>query len=185
MKQSCRESTFPTRKLIIIIIIIIKHGRCIHHLGLDICFNEYNYHDPCRRVLYRERNWTFLSFKIYNFFVKRTFPIIWGMKYFFFCSLLFNEIGPTIWYNLPSGISHYVTSLSPLVTVVINLLVLQIVRADLKELNDIDLYGAPYAYTPFCDSRKEMDGFRYDMQKNAINNIFTIDKCMFSNFPSF
>jgi len=23
------------------------------------------------------------------------------------------------------------------------------------------LYGAPYAYTPFCDSRKEMDGFRF------------------------
>ena len=26
----------------------------------------------------------------------------------------------------------------------------------------MDLYGAPYAYTPFCSSRKEMDGFRYD-----------------------
>ena len=38
----------------------------------------------------------------------------------------------------------------------------QIVRADLKELSDMDLYGAPYAYTPFCSSRKEMDGFRYD-----------------------
>jgi len=36
-----------------------------------------------------------------------------------------------------------------------------IVRADLKELNEIDLHGAPYAYTPFCDSRKEMDGFRF------------------------
>ena len=38
----------------------------------------------------------------------------------------------------------------------------QIVRADLKELNDMNLHGAPYAYTPFCDSRKEMDGFRCD-----------------------
>ncbi|XP_023293347.2 UDP-glucose:glycoprotein glucosyltransferase [Lucilia cuprina] len=36
-----------------------------------------------------------------------------------------------------------------------------IVRADLKELYDMDLGGAPYAYTPFCDSRKEMEGFRF------------------------
>ncbi|XP_011503813.1 PREDICTED: UDP-glucose:glycoprotein glucosyltransferase [Ceratosolen solmsi marchali] len=37
----------------------------------------------------------------------------------------------------------------------------QVVRADLKELIAMDLGGAPYAYTPFCDSRKEMDGFRF------------------------
>ncbi|XP_012274348.1 UDP-glucose:glycoprotein glucosyltransferase isoform X2 [Orussus abietinus] len=37
----------------------------------------------------------------------------------------------------------------------------QVVRADLKELATLDLEGAPYAYTPFCDSRKEMDGFRF------------------------
>jgi UDP-glucose:glycoprotein glucosyltransferase len=37
----------------------------------------------------------------------------------------------------------------------------QIIRADMKELFDMDLGGAPYAYTPFCDSRKEMDGFRF------------------------
>ncbi|XP_055601750.1 UDP-glucose:glycoprotein glucosyltransferase [Uranotaenia lowii] len=37
----------------------------------------------------------------------------------------------------------------------------QIVRADMKELNDFDLGGAPYGYTPFCDSRKEMEGFRF------------------------
>lgn len=37
----------------------------------------------------------------------------------------------------------------------------QIVRADLKELVELDLGGAPYGYTPFCDSRKEMEGFRY------------------------
>ncbi|KAL9964464.1 hypothetical protein ACROYT_G028110 [Oculina patagonica] len=36
-----------------------------------------------------------------------------------------------------------------------------IVRADLKELNEMNLHGAPYAYTPFCNSRKEMDGFRF------------------------
>ncbi|XP_050455971.1 UDP-glucose:glycoprotein glucosyltransferase isoform X2 [Cataglyphis hispanica] len=37
----------------------------------------------------------------------------------------------------------------------------QVVRADLKELANLDLGGAPYAYTPFCDSRTEMDGFRF------------------------
>lgn len=37
----------------------------------------------------------------------------------------------------------------------------QIVRADLTELRDLDLKGAPYGYTPFCDSRKEMDGYRF------------------------
>ncbi|XP_056283243.1 UDP-glucose:glycoprotein glucosyltransferase 1 isoform X2 [Pseudoliparis swirei] len=37
----------------------------------------------------------------------------------------------------------------------------QIVRTDLKELRDFDLEGAPYGYTPFCESRKEMDGFRF------------------------
>ncbi|XP_058897547.1 UDP-glucose:glycoprotein glucosyltransferase 2 isoform X1 [Kogia breviceps] len=37
----------------------------------------------------------------------------------------------------------------------------QIVRHDLKELRDFDLDGAPYGYTPFCDSRTEMDGYRF------------------------
>ncbi|XP_013410964.1 UDP-glucose:glycoprotein glucosyltransferase 1 isoform X2 [Lingula anatina] len=37
----------------------------------------------------------------------------------------------------------------------------QVVRADIQELYDLDLGGAPYGYTPFCDSRKEMDGFRF------------------------
>ncbi|XP_078695179.1 UDP-glucose:glycoprotein glucosyltransferase 1-like [Branchiostoma floridae x Branchiostoma belcheri] len=37
----------------------------------------------------------------------------------------------------------------------------QIVRTDIKELRDLDLGGAPYGYTPFCDSRKEMNGFRF------------------------
>lgn len=37
----------------------------------------------------------------------------------------------------------------------------QVVRADLKELRDLDLEGAPYGYTPFCDSRHDMDGFRF------------------------
>uniref|UniRef100_H2ZD88 UDP-glucose glycoprotein glucosyltransferase 2 n=1 Tax=Ciona savignyi TaxID=51511 RepID=H2ZD88_CIOSA len=37
----------------------------------------------------------------------------------------------------------------------------QIVRADLKELRDLDLEGNPYGYTPFCSDRTEMDGFRF------------------------
>ncbi|KAM8856453.1 UDP-glucose:glycoprotein glucosyltransferase 2 isoform 2-T2 [Spinachia spinachia] len=37
----------------------------------------------------------------------------------------------------------------------------QIVRADLKDLRDFDLEGAPYGYTPFCDSRTEMEGYRF------------------------
>ncbi len=37
----------------------------------------------------------------------------------------------------------------------------QVVRADIKELWEMDLQGAPLGYTPFCDSRKEMDGFRF------------------------
>merc|ERR1711862_368332 len=36
-----------------------------------------------------------------------------------------------------------------------------IVRGDLRELNELDLEGAPYAYRPFCDSREEMEGFRF------------------------
>ncbi|KAH9371234.1 hypothetical protein HPB48_013521 [Haemaphysalis longicornis] len=37
----------------------------------------------------------------------------------------------------------------------------QVVRADMKELRDLDLGGAPYGYTPFCDSRKDMEGYRF------------------------
>ncbi|KAI0465395.1 hypothetical protein LJB42_000628 [Komagataella kurtzmanii] len=37
----------------------------------------------------------------------------------------------------------------------------QIVRADLKELLDLDLEGAPYGYTPMCNDREEMERFRF------------------------
>lgn len=37
----------------------------------------------------------------------------------------------------------------------------QVVRADLAELWDMDMGGAPYAYTPFCDTNTDMDGFRF------------------------
>lgn len=37
----------------------------------------------------------------------------------------------------------------------------QVMRADVKELWELDLHGAPYAYTPFCDDDASMDGFRF------------------------
>lgn len=37
----------------------------------------------------------------------------------------------------------------------------QVVRADMKELVDLDLQGAPYGFTPMGDSREEMEGFRF------------------------
>ena len=37
----------------------------------------------------------------------------------------------------------------------------QIVRSDLLELVHIDLKKSPYGYTPFCDSKTEMDGYRF------------------------
>ena len=37
----------------------------------------------------------------------------------------------------------------------------QIVRTDLHDLVRHDLEGAPYAFTPMCDSRTEMEGFRF------------------------
>lgn len=37
----------------------------------------------------------------------------------------------------------------------------QIVRADLQELVDLDLQGAPYGYTPMGDDNHDMEGFRF------------------------
>lgn len=37
----------------------------------------------------------------------------------------------------------------------------QIVRSDIKELWDLDLKGAPYAYTPFCDSNPDTKDFMF------------------------
>ncbi|KAJ2780423.1 killer toxin resistant protein [Coemansia interrupta] len=37
----------------------------------------------------------------------------------------------------------------------------QIVRADLQELADMDLEGAPYGYVPFCNDREDIDGYRF------------------------
>ncbi|WFD27172.1 killer toxin resistant protein [Malassezia nana] len=37
----------------------------------------------------------------------------------------------------------------------------QIVRTDLKVLNDMDLHGAPYGYPPMGDDSEDMDGYRF------------------------
>ena len=37
----------------------------------------------------------------------------------------------------------------------------QIVRADLMELVDLDLHGAPYGYVPMGDDNTDMEGFRF------------------------
>lgn len=37
----------------------------------------------------------------------------------------------------------------------------QIVRADLQELVDLDLHGAPYGYTPMGNDNYDMEGFRF------------------------
>lgn len=37
----------------------------------------------------------------------------------------------------------------------------QVVRSDLKELWTLDLQGAPYGYTPFCDSRESTLGYQF------------------------
>ncbi|PAV57236.1 hypothetical protein WR25_11477 [Diploscapter pachys] len=59
----------------------------------------------------------------------------------------------------------------------------QVVRADLMELMELDLGGAPYgqaaiyfvnfknSYVPFCESRKEMDGFRFWKQGYWANHL--------------
>ena len=41
----------------------------------------------------------------------------------------------------------------------------QIVRTDLHELYNKDLRGRALAYTPFCDSNPETEGFRYVPRK--------------------
>ena len=37
----------------------------------------------------------------------------------------------------------------------------QTVRGDLRELYNMDLEGRPYAYTPFCESNTDMEGYRF------------------------
>lgn len=61
----------------------------------------------------------------------------------------------------------------------------QVVRSDLLELMRMDLDGAPYGFTPFCDSRKEVEGYRFWKQgfwkdtlkgsKYRISALFVVD----------
>jgi UDP-glucose:glycoprotein glucosyltransferase len=61
----------------------------------------------------------------------------------------------------------------------------QVVRTDLIELMRMDFDGAPYAFTPFCDSRPATEPFRFWKQgywqkqlagkKNHISALFAID----------
>lgn len=37
----------------------------------------------------------------------------------------------------------------------------QILRADMSELMELDLEGAPYAFTPMCEDRPEMEGYMF------------------------
>lgn len=37
----------------------------------------------------------------------------------------------------------------------------QVIRGDMTELWNLDLEGAPYGYTPFCDSREETLGYQF------------------------
>ncbi|KAL3134029.1 hypothetical protein ABBQ32_008463 [Trebouxia sp. C0010 RCD-2024] len=37
----------------------------------------------------------------------------------------------------------------------------QVVRGDMAELWNLDLHGAPFGFTPFCDNNKDMEGFRF------------------------
>ncbi|KAI1120301.1 UDP-glucose:glycoprotein glucosyltransferase [Nemania abortiva] len=50
----------------------------------------------------------------------------------------------------------------------------QIVRTDMIDLINHDLEGAPYGFTPMCDSRTEMEGFRFWKQgywKNYLRGV--------------
>ncbi|CAH2353376.1 killer toxin-resistance protein 5 [[Candida] railenensis] len=62
----------------------------------------------------------------------------------------------------------------------------QIVRTDMKELVDEDLDGKVYGFTPMCESREEMEGFRFwkqgywkkvlgDQLKYHISALFVVD----------
>ncbi|KAK6524135.1 hypothetical protein TWF694_005796 [Orbilia ellipsospora] len=65
----------------------------------------------------------------------------------------------------------------------------QIVRTDMIELVNLDLEGAPYGFTPMCDSRTEIEGFRFWKQgywknflgdlKYHISALFVVDLKLF------
>ncbi|CUM67935.1 uncharacterized protein PRCAT00005648001 [Priceomyces carsonii] len=71
----------------------------------------------------------------------------------------------------------------------------QISRADVGELLDIDLEGAAYGFPPMCDSRQEMEGFRFwksgywsevlqDDLKYHISALFVVDLVKFKQISA-
>lgn len=88
--------------------------------------------------------------------------VIWGYKILFLDVLFPLDVKKIIFVDADQVCFSYYTINFHLCTVK-NLMIFtfQIVRADMKDLVDFDLGGAPYGYTPFCESRIEMDGFRY------------------------
>ena len=64
----------------------------------------------------------------------------------------------------------------------------QIVRTDMKELIDFNLHGAPYGFTPMCDSRTEIEGFRFWKQgywKNFLRGLPYHIRCVLYNTTHF
>lgn len=57
--------------------------------------------------------------------------------------------------------SDLVSPFDPRFRATILTVISQIVRSDLKELVDLDLEGAPYAYAPMGNDREETKGFRF------------------------
>ena len=43
----------------------------------------------------------------------------------------------------------------------------QIVRSDLMELQNMNMHGKVYGFTPFCDEPKDMDGYRFWKQRGG------------------
>ncbi|KAL8279773.1 hypothetical protein RQP46_007868 [Phenoliferia psychrophenolica] len=83
---------------------------------------------------------------------------IWGYKILFLDVLFPLELDRVIFVDSdqvrPSGIHAFLYRYSPPDRS-------QIVRADLQELVDLDLHGAPYAYAPMGSDREETAGFRF------------------------
>ena len=83
--------------------------------------------------------------------------IIWGYK-ILFLDVLFPLSVKKIIFVDADQVSDVIPTNQPIR--LLHLSMLQIVRADLKELLDMPLDGAPYGYTPFCNDRPDMSGFR-------------------------
>lgn len=107
----------------------------------------------------------FISYKWPNFLRRQKSKerIIWGYKILFLDVLFPQDLDKIIFIDAD-----------------------QICRADLTELINMDLEGAPYGFTPMCDSREEMEGYRFwkegywsdvlkDDLKYHISALFVVD----------